>query len=86
MGAGGRQEGLGKSGVMCDGGYELVRSRGACVAGSTDVEGSHCPSNPVLDRKMWMLNENDDDDDDDDDDDSKRSLQITICYCLLHHV
>ena len=30
----------------------------------TDVEGSHRPSNPILDEKMWMLNENDDDDDD----------------------
>ena len=29
-----------------------------------DMEGSHRPSNPILDRKMQMLKENDDDDDD----------------------
>ena len=29
----------------------------------TDVEGSHCSSEPLLDGKMGTLNENDDDDD-----------------------
>ena len=37
------------------------------TAGSTDVEGSHRPPNPILDGKMLTSNENDDDDDDDDD-------------------
>ena len=42
---------------MCDG------SRGACGAGSTHVESSRCPTNPILDGEIWTLNENDDDDD-----------------------
>ena len=66
---------------MCDGGYELVGSGGACGAELRDVEGSHHPSNPILEGKMQTLNVNDDDvldgkmqtlnmnDDDDDDDD-----------------
>ena len=36
--------------------YELVGSGGACDTGSIDVEGSHRPSNPIIDRQMWMLN------------------------------
>ena len=45
---------------LCDGGYELVVTRGACGAGPTDVEGSHHPSNPILDGKLWtFINKND---------------------------
>ena len=44
----------------CDGGCELVGSGGACGTGSTDVESSHCLSNPILDGKMQTLNKNDD--------------------------
>ena len=51
---------------MCDGGYELVGSGGACGVASTDLENSHRSPNPILDGKIWRLNENDDDDDDDD--------------------
>ena len=42
--------------------YELVGSGGPCGAGSTHTESSHCPSNPILDGKIRMLNDNDDDD------------------------
>ena len=47
---------------VCDGEYELVGSGGACGAGSMHVESSCRQSNPILDGKIWMLNENDDDD------------------------
>ena len=57
---------------VCDGVYELFHRevwnaavpwewiRGACDAGSTSVESSHHPSNPILDGKLWALNKNDD--------------------------
>ena len=32
-----------------------------CGSGSMDVESSYQLSNPILDEKIWMLNENDDD-------------------------
>ena len=51
---------------MCDEGYELFGSGGACGARLTDVEGSHRLSNSILDGKMQTLNENDDDNNDDD--------------------
>ena len=48
---------------MCDEGYELVGSGGACGTELMVVLGSsHCPSNPIQDGKIQMLNENDDDD------------------------
>ena len=47
---------------LYNGGYELVGSGGACGSGLIDVEGSHRPTNPILDGKMRMLNEDDDDD------------------------
>ena len=49
--------------LLCDGGYDFVESGGAYDAGSTDVEGSHCLSNPILNGKMQTLKKNDDDDD-----------------------
>ena len=52
---------------MCDGGYDLVGSGGACGTGSMDVESSHLLSNPILDRKMRMLNDGDDDDEEEED-------------------
>ena len=64
---------------MCDGGYELVGSGGACGAKLTDVESSHCPSNPILDGKIRMLNENDDDGDDDDDDFVSKLTLVNLC-------
>ena len=63
---------------MCDGGYELVGSGGACGTGSTDVESSYSLSNPILDGKIQMLNENDDDDDDDDDRENNNILILLI--------
>ena len=33
-------------------------SGGACGTGLMEVESSHHPSNPILDRKIWMLNKN----------------------------
>ena len=50
-------------------GTKLTLSKWYFVGKAKDVESSHCPSNPILDWKMWMLNKNNDDDDDDDDDD-----------------
>ena len=61
---------------MCDGGYKLAGSGGACDAGSTDLESSNCLSNPILDGNTQMLNENDDDDDDDDEDASTRRTEF----------
>ena len=37
---------------MCDGGYELVGSGETFGTGLTDVESSHRPSNPILDKKI----------------------------------
>ena len=44
---------------MCDGGYELFGSGGACAAGTRDVVIIHHPFNPVIDGKIRTLNEND---------------------------
>ena len=35
------------------------------------MKGNHHLFNPILDGKMWKLNENDDDEDEDDDDDDQ---------------
>ena len=41
---------------------ELILTQVSCGTGSTDVEGSHHSSNPILDGKTSTLNENDVDD------------------------
>ena len=46
--------------MISDEGYEFVESGGACGAESTNVESSHCLSNPILDGKSKMLNTKDD--------------------------
>ena len=47
--------------LVCDGGYEVVGSGGACGAGLMDVKSSHHSSNSILDEKIWMLSKNNDD-------------------------
>ena len=45
---------------VCDGRYEYIGKRGMHGTRSTDVEDSHHPSNPILNGKIWMLNDSDD--------------------------
>ena len=48
---------------VCDRGYEynIIGNRGIYGTRLTDVEDSHHLSNPILNGKIWTLNDNDDD-------------------------